>query len=791
MRQFIETILGDQSGNAVMAIATGRTETGKLRVDRQQWFRYPEELDAMVEYAERKRAGDQRNVYISPLIYGDKKTVKKKPNGEEYSFLSRAIGNAVSSNVIYMDSDLCPPEKFRLAPSIHVNTSEGHGHDYWLLTEPIAAKEAAEIAHRITTTHKDDGCDPSGWSANKLLRMPTVNTKDPEAPWEITWDDTAEVYTLDELRLAYPDAATVERVKSEIRDEPIDEDIPPLEDLPDHETLLGRIPQSERRLNDLIFKKPLVGEAGWRSEQRYALLLDLQRFGFSIEETVSIAWHSPAARKWRDDQRGVEGLWMEARKAQTEVYFERGTDAGMSAATELEAVKKTVERLELLVGQERLVAGGAPSWMDEYLAWAKLRLPVLNEPYHRMLAWMVLSSAFAGTAYAPKPSGRMHLNIYSFVIGGSSSGKTDALHCMWDVIRAIHPSDDPDIGGNHSDTALTERILGREGKVSFTWNDEADGTLATWKQGGWSTGVQSTITKLYDGFVPQLSRVGKVELQKPNARAYVLSLMMGTPEGMFQVLDRGMFRTGFLARQLWAIGDEIPVTKDSLRTSQQAVATLHEEDPIPKLWADRFQRTITMLRGNLPAGHQHIPMLFTEEALARFDEAKWAIHTHFAHHPEQDVFLTSIRRLYDIMWKAAALLALSEGSRWITRRHVLAMLEHAEEWIFSLQTVAARISSSAFSRACDEIEQFIASHDKQRADAAKVYKLRSTEPVRITDEYLQSLIRQGRLVEQVSDHRRVYHIPSGRPKATPEKAQSKATTTGPRAGEEDYDDNPF
>src|SRR5690606_17272039 len=152
------------------------------------------------------------------------------------------------------------------------------GHDYWMLDEPIPAAEAAEIAHRITTAHEADGCDPSGWSANKFLRMPTVNTKDPENVWEITWEETGEVYTVHEMRIAYPDPAEAMHTEAQIREAYEDDEIPDVADLPDHLEVLNRIPQSERRLNDLIYKKPLAGEAGWRSEQRYALLLDLLRF---------------------------------------------------------------------------------------------------------------------------------------------------------------------------------------------------------------------------------------------------------------------------------------------------------------------------------------------------------------------------------------------------------------------------------------------------------------------------------------------------------------------------------
>lgn len=803
MREFIEGILGDTSGNAVMATASGKNEAGKLVVDSQAWFAYPEELDLMVAFAEEPRKGHRQNVYLSPLIYGDEVPTDKrtgKPKPKDYrgrKQFSRSTENAIAAAVIYMDSDLCPPEAFRLPPTIHVNTSVGHGHDYWRLDESIPAARAAEIAHRITTAHEADGCDPSGWSANKFLRMPTVNTKGSVTePYVITWADAGEVYSVEDLELAYPSFEQEDANRKEVAayGGVVEEgEVPPLEDLPDHVELLQRIPQSERRLNDLIFKKPQTGESGWRSEQRYGLLLDLIRFGFTLEEVTSIAWHSPATSKWREDPRGVDGLWYEVRKAHAQVNYERGVGAAAQAADELRTVKAHVKPIVLVTADERLSAASTVSWLDEYVAWAESRFTISNRPYHKMMGWMALSTVFAATAYAPKKSGRMHLNLYGSGIGPSSSGKTDALRCYWDVVNAAFPTDSPDIGGNHSENALIERLLGREGKVSVTWTDEADGMLAAWKKADWSAGVQSTVTKVYDGFVPQLSRVGKTDLQKTNARAYVNSIMIGTPEGMFRVLDRGMFRTGFLARQFWTIGDEQPITRESMRTMQQSMEEIHEEDPRPKMWADRFQRTITMLRGNLPAGQKLIPLLFTKEALERFDEAKWAIHMHFLHHEEQDIFTTSVRRLADIMWKACALYALSEGSRWITEAHVTATLVHVEEWVYALETVAGRISTSAFSRACDEIEQFVASHDKQKVDAARIYKLRATEPVRVVDDYLNSLIRQGRITELVSStSARSYQITGApaTPPATVEKPTPK-TNDAVSVREEEDDEYPF
>jgi hypothetical protein len=185
MRDFITTVLGEQRGNAFISRASGKTANGKLNVNIHHTFKYPEQIEEMVKYAEQYAGED---VYLSPLLYGDKRNDKGN--------IARTPENALSARTIYMDSDLCSPEKFRLQPSIHVVTSRGRGHDYWLLDDPVPAQRAAEVAHKIATAHRDDGCDPSGWSANKVLRLPdTVNTSHgfPEA---VVAEYTGQVYNI-------------------------------------------------------------------------------------------------------------------------------------------------------------------------------------------------------------------------------------------------------------------------------------------------------------------------------------------------------------------------------------------------------------------------------------------------------------------------------------------------------------------------------------------------------------------------------------------------------------------
>ena len=46
--QFIETILGDNSGYAFIGRASGRTAAGKLAVNIYETFKYPEQFEEMV-----------------------------------------------------------------------------------------------------------------------------------------------------------------------------------------------------------------------------------------------------------------------------------------------------------------------------------------------------------------------------------------------------------------------------------------------------------------------------------------------------------------------------------------------------------------------------------------------------------------------------------------------------------------------------------------------------------------------------------------------------------------------
>ena len=56
--QFITTILGDATGYAFVSRASGKTAAGKLNINIHQTYKYPEQLEEMVAYAEKYQHED-------------------------------------------------------------------------------------------------------------------------------------------------------------------------------------------------------------------------------------------------------------------------------------------------------------------------------------------------------------------------------------------------------------------------------------------------------------------------------------------------------------------------------------------------------------------------------------------------------------------------------------------------------------------------------------------------------------------------------------------------------------
>lgn len=748
MRQFFTTILGDQHGNVTIGLRDQPGPSGKL--NRYEWFQYPEQLDSMIAYCEAHADGD---LYFSPLVYGDA-TVKLESGR---TITARTPENAKTANCIYLDADTARPQDFRLPPSIIVQTSKGRYHCYWVLTETATSQVVSEIAHRITTAHKDVGSDPSAWSANKVLRVPFSKNTSHGFYEDVTVAYTGEIYDVLDVSGAYDDIEVVERPVIRPGENPTNIETP--DDLPDYGTVLEKL---DAGVLKKALAEPRVGPNGNRSELRYALLCDLFRNStpLTVEEVLAVAWQAPASRKWsQEDARGISYLTVEALRAQGDVRAESEITASAPTPDERivnrSAVQQTFDKVSLLTEGERESLVGDENWISRYVRWTGGKYPQQNQPYDRINAWTILSAALCDVGFIPRRNGPERLNLYTMTLGETTTGKTAALRVMFNVLKECFSEDAGfDIGGNSSPSALGRKLIERDGKVSLFNRDEAHGVLKTWSSQDWTTGIMEDLALLYDGRVPPQLRTGNWDTSGKAAETFFLMHLMGTPEAIIAALSRDMFLTGFLARFCWVVGEPRNITKESMAEIDSDGSEVKLGfDPMARQFAAEFANVKRVLRQKFTM--RSIAVKIAEDAALRMQEVKWSMSTMFSTHRNWDIIEPSLVRMGVTIRKCASLLALSEGEDEASLRHVLLAIEAAEEWVTNLVNLSDKISASDFERQCDRIEQYVVERGGSVELAVLNRRFRALD-ARFLSGYLEALKGQGRLRAIDGEKKRVY-----------------------------------
>lgn len=745
---FLSTIFGDQTGWIVCGLMDQSGPKGIL--NRQHDFYYPDNINDIVEWCETHRNSD---AYVSPLIYGDMRNPKN-------NHIRRIPENSLTTLVAYQDSDSCTPDKFRLTPTIHITSSAGRYQDYWLLTEPVKASDAADASRRIAIAHRQDGSDPSSWSANKFLRIPGSTNTRHGFPERVVGKVGGDIYDLSDINEAYSDVKLETRAIARI---PVERSYGDVQDLPNYSTAMDKLPSGFKL--SLITDEPHATQD--RSRMRYLLLCDLFRAGLDFDDVLSIAWHAPASQKWREDDRNLNGLIAEALKAQTEIAYQSGFTAEQVTAQELVAssVKQELPEVALLDDEERILCQGENDFIKRYQNWSRVKLgAAYNAPYARMNAWSALAGAFSDLGIVS--SNGDSLNLFIMAIGGSGSGKSSSRR-LWDKLMTEIFPDDAGwmIGSNASPEALHEKLIERDTKVSFFSADEAHGWFKRVNGNQWADGTYENLAEYYDGDVPPLLRTsaGKREISGKRAKSYFSMHMMGTRRGEMSlpaVLTTSMFYSGFLARFLWFIGEDREVTDESLReTNGDGEYANNGYEPQARQWAAEFADTKKRLR----AKHRRmrIPMNMTQGALERMSLFKRKATDLASQRKEWEILEPCMTRIGPNVRRAATLLALEEGLDVVELRHVVLAIEAAEEWLSCLFSVAAEISASAFAREVDEIEMFLIAKGGQARREVVFRKFASRNPRDLMVQ-LEALHSQGRVIEDQEKQQKILRIVAGK-----------------------------
>jgi len=699
-----------------------RKDAGATPYNSSRWYSYPNDIDKLLSDIE---SFADKDVCITTSLYdSDKRTPE----------------HATVTQSVWMDSDTCEGSNYRLEPTWTVKTSTGRWQHHWDLVEIVPTAIASEISHRMAIAHADQGADPSSFPANKIMRVPGTSNTGHGFPEKVEGYSNGSLYTAEELLEAYGDIELDAKTRVPILAGPVPTVETP-DSLPEYGTALEKI---SGRTMELALAEPKADQD--RSRLRYKLLLELMREFLTFEEALTIAWHAPAARKWsQDDPRGLAGLVMEARKAQAEVEYETGQAIEPYDPDEVTAESPVVERVSLLTDKERYAISGIMHFVKRYAAAAGDRVPKQNLPYDLINGWTVLSAAMCEVGYIPRKNSREFLNMYSMTIGDTTTGKSQARKFMLAVLREIFCADSGfNIGGNTSPSALGDKLIERDGKVSFFNKDEAHGALKTWTGQDWTTGLLEDLAELYDGVVPPQLRKGNKETSGKSAKTYFLMHLMGTPKAMLEAMNRDLFGTGFLARFQWAIGEPREVSYSAMEEKDESEEVQPVFDPTARSFAAELYHMRRKIQRD--AGRYSVPIRITADARKRLQDAKWELIQKYEKDANWEILEPSLVRMGVTIRKAASLMAMADGRSQIDLTDVLLSLEAAEDWITNLTIVADQISASDWQRACDEIEEFVREKGGSIKRELVIRRFKHIE-LRFVQGYLDSLYAQGRLRE--------------------------------------------
>lgn len=721
INKFLTTIYSGLEGYAPLVT---RDEDGNLTSEK--WFNLPDEFATMVKYANVRADED---LYYTPSVY-------RTP--------TRTDKNA-TSRIVYTDADTCPPGKFRVPPSIVLETSPERYQALFVLDEIVPASEVSETSHRLAIAHKDDGCDISGWITSKLLRVPgALNTKYAE-PYTVTATYGGDVYTLDTINDVYSDIETGHRViATSDTPKPITGDkFLELENVilaHDLTNLYIHTPEPGQSWSNLAFRLELeLFRAGLNELEVFSLMREAACNKFDPEKSEGHTTQSgqPIGKHNNPDA----ALWQQVRAAWAEF---QETDGGIG--DDIVKPERATTKAVFLTEDERAHIKANPCFVDEYTAWVRSRTQSA-ETYQRSFGWMLLSSVFGGRAYLPMKYREEKLNLWLLVLGNTTTSyKSTALKFY---LRMVHAVEEQlgitiDIGSDATAEALIKSLGERDGQVSLLHTDEVNGFFQEVLTKNYRMGTLESYTALYDGAVPVVQRATKDAGNSKRADTVFQFAGVGIREKVAKTLTREHFESGFLARMLWTIADPPP-----RKPGEDRMEFADEEGGV-EYDAERQRLLSTLIKRVKKWSGKPRPIRSDQPSQDRYHEWRTAAQTIVAGSYDKEVLEPSLERMSLSVLKASALIAMYNWHETITLTDTLHAIAQAELWFNDMVRMAREVSSSDFERKLNEFETFVGSGKSDAAVRTRFANVRPNEYREIMD----SLRLQGRIRVSKDDRAR-------------------------------------
>lgn len=635
-------------------------------------------------------------------------------------------------SAVYVDNDGVDGTQtggYKLPPSVSVQSSPGHQHDYWVLSEATDPNRALKVGASISAIHRHDniahgdmkvdhkfcGTDPGGWDATQLLRVPgSINNKPEYGPGfehRVTWEDHGHRYTIEELEAAFPVPQDFEYVNAVSLDE-LPKDLPKLEDI--LAQLGGR-----QDIIDLYLKEPTGrgDSSGW-DERLWALENELYRMGYGAKEVFVVA-RSAACNKFARGIRQANGtfaprpnpdldLWRDVYKAEqthvmrpsTHMAVDYNAEASTFAFPQAETpVLAPVEvpkfTMQVLTDDEVQRSYEHRTWIDDYVDWATSKTDAAVV-YHVASAFTILSLIYGEFGHVAAKFGKIRLNLWFLVMGKTTRArKSTSRNLLLKVLEGVQTSKyQYDEGSNFTAEGLENALLEKNRRSSLIHRDEVQGLFKEINGKNYMAGLNDKLTELYDGRVGGKKRAtGGDNKSSDSAETNFVLFMMGIVSKITEILTLEDFQSGFLARFIHVIGEAPERTRESEWLDQAPINEVVQGDPL-------YLKIVRELMEKRSAWSKKVPdfntiaIRFEDDAWKRWNHATWDMQQLIQQHERAEILEAALDRMSKSALKAAALLAMADGRERVNMDDVLVSLRYAQDWAIDMVRSSEMVSES-------------------------------------------------------------------------------------------------
>lgn len=732
MLDFFQKIYGSAEGFVpVVTYPQGERNSRKpwkdWRLNKYRWFQWPQQAEELVTYCTKLRKED---VYVTPALF------TKPGTGSG----GNTKDNVAALCVVHCDADTANPALFTKRPTVIVESSPGRYQLYWALDKPCTDPAKVEpVAKAIAYSQREFGAD-TGWQMNKLLRVPgTTNTKPsydrPKVKVTIT---AGKPFKLKALAKAFKSKVGVHQ-RGAVRDRVMGE-------MPAYHDVLKKIPATNTKIMELLQRTP----DGPFYKASFSLAKLLFKEGLSAEEVFVVCTNAPSNKYERDNRDPME-MWRDVCKAEVEaasrtLVFTHEDENKNPIAVEVDAP----EYISFLSNKERKMI--TPTFIEDYVEWAKERAALSDPKYHQAFAMIVLSTILADYGYVYPKFGSVGLHMFFMQLGVTTkSHKTTAAKLCMKILKGM--GEDREFPYALDDDQTPENIvvdLAERGPHSSIFHfDEAQGLIAASANGTYMKGFTNVLLKLYDAELPSRGRVKSISTK--GGHTYPTVSLMGVPESMTANLTKEDWQKGLLPRFIYVLGTPMTRNRKTLRLEQ---GDANEQRDVDKRMSDLIKRLKHIRyhwqrRVNKEAAGAQVQMRFDDDAWDRWNELQYLLEDISEDSEDAESMAPFASRMQIAVMKLAALIAMSESAKTVSMRHIVTAIGYSEDWYNTAQVMARLTDHNHWSRQVDDLVTWLCKYpNKTWAETARKFKhFRPRE----FSELVEAGVKSGRIVEYKHD----------------------------------------